>query len=354
MKLVRKYSLLERYGMLRSRISIIAEDLTIKSNIPINLRWKLLMKGFFSWHYTLYDLKNNDIKYYLSEYKRRKTRFINRKAAYILSDKLICDQILRQYVRTANIYGIIFKGIIYSIHNNVPMTSIKDIMAYLENIGPLVLKPNSGTDGGKGVIVVQIINGTIISNGREVNMDEFTQLIESLNSYIICEYIKQGKYGDSLFSETVNSIRILTMLSPEDNKPFIGATVQRIGTKESSPVDNWAAGGLSAYIDIATGVLSEAVSFKDGVLRYHETHPDTGKQIKGISVPNWEGVKNKILYLASKLPYLPYIAWDVVLLDDEILVIEANNCSDVSFLQAQEPLLKDEKVRRFYEYHGII
>ena len=83
MKFVRRYSIAEQYGMLRSRISIIVQDLKTKVNIPIDIRLKLLMKGFFSWHYTLYDLKNNDIKDYLSEYERRKTRFINRKAAYI-------------------------------------------------------------------------------------------------------------------------------------------------------------------------------------------------------------------------------------------------------------------------------
>lgn len=71
-------------------------------------------------------------------------------------------------------------------------------------------------------------------------------------------------------------------------------------------------------------------------------------------VPNWRETKEKVLKLASKLPYLPYVAWDIVPLDTEILIIEANNCSDVSFLQVHKPLLKDKKVREFYEYHGII
>ncbi len=62
--------------MLRSRVSIIVEDLKTKVNVPVSIRLKLLAKGFFSWHYILYDLKNNDIKDYLSEYERRKTRLI--------------------------------------------------------------------------------------------------------------------------------------------------------------------------------------------------------------------------------------------------------------------------------------
>ena len=51
------------------------------------------------------------------------------------------------------------------------------------------------------------------------------------------------------------------MLSPEDNKPFV-VLLAKNRTKESSPVDNWSAGGLSAHIDITTGVLSKVFHLK--------------------------------------------------------------------------------------------
>lgn len=351
---MRKYSLREKWGMLRSRISIIVEDLQTKTNVPINKRIKLLAKGFYSWHYTLYDLENNNIKEYLSEFQRRKARFINGQAAYVLNNKLVCDQIIRRYVRTAAIFSIILDGIVYSIDDEIVIKDVYTLINYLEEIGPLILKPNIGTDGGRGIILIKMENGKIISNGRQIYIDKLRALVESLNEYIVCEFIRQGNYGNYLFSETVNSIRILIMMSPQDYKPFIATAVQRIGTYMSKPVDNWSSGGISAYIDINAGALSKAVSFKDGVVKYCEIHPDTGTQIEGLVIPNWEKVKNSILRLASKLPYLPYVAWDVVPLKEGILIIEANNCSDVSFLQIQEPLLKNEKVEEFYKYHGII
>ncbi|HHV46133.1 MAG TPA: hypothetical protein GXX53_04440 [Tissierellia bacterium] len=43
---MKKYSLIERYGMLRSRVSIIVEDLKTKVNVPVSIRLKLLAKGF--------------------------------------------------------------------------------------------------------------------------------------------------------------------------------------------------------------------------------------------------------------------------------------------------------------------
>lgn len=131
----------------------------------------------------------------------------------------------------------------------------------------------------------------------------------------------------------MNSIRILTIISPEDHKPFIASAVKRIGNNVSKPVDNWSASGISAHIDINNGILSKAALFKEGSLKYYSTHPDTGSKIEGTKVPNWGKIKDSMLKLSSRFPYLPYVARNVVPLDDEILIIEANNCSDVSFLQ---------------------
>jgi hypothetical protein len=352
--MMKRYSLIERYGMLRSRFSIILEDAKTATDIALGKRLNLLRKGFYSWHDTLYNLEHNDINDYLSEYERRKTRFINGQASYILSNKLVCDQILRQYVRTATIYSIIWHGNICCVDTERTITDCESIIKYMNESGPLILKPNSGADGGRGVMLICIQNGRILCNESQIDPDDLEKLIESLDEYIVCEFIRQGEYGNYLFVETVNSIRILTMLCPQEHKPFVAASIQRIGTCASKPVDNWSAGGLSAYIDADTGVLSRAASFRNGVMNYYDVHPDTGMPIEGVSVPDWHRITKDVLGLASKVPYLPYVAWDVVPLDDEILIVEANNCSDVSMLQVHEPLLRNEKAREFYRHYHII
>lgn len=344
---MKKYSLAERYGMVRSRLSIIMEDVRTTTNIPIGERLSLLRRGFCSRDYALMDD-------YLSEYERRKTRFINGQASYMLSNKLICDQILEQYVKTARIYGLVQKGHIYPVDSTGNITDYDSLVNYLDESQPLILKPNSGTDGGRGVMLISIENGKVCCNKNEVDLNVFKSLVDSLDGYLVCEFIRQGNYGNYLFAESVNTIRILTMMCPQEHKPFIPISIQRIGTHASKPVDNWSAGGLSAHIDADTGLLSEAVSFRDGIVEWHKTHPDTGIPIEGIQVPNWHRIKEDILTLAAKLPYLSYIAWGVVPMDKKLLVIEANNCPGVDLLQAHKPLLKNEKARAFHKYYGII
>lgn len=43
-----------------------------------------------------------------------------------------------------------------------------------------------------------------------------------------------------------------------------------------------------------------------------------------------------------------------VVTDEGVKVIEGNNYSDVNILQIHQPLLNNEKVKRFYKYYGII
>lgn len=314
----------------------------------------LLRRGFSNRQYVLYDLKNKNMDDYLSEYERRKTRFINGQASYVLSNKLVFSQIVEQHIRTAKIYGMIQKGDIWPVDSTRNVADYNTLVNYLDESRPLILKPNSGTDGGRGVMLICMENGKVFCNQTELDLSSLKSLLESLDGYLVCEFVRQGNYGNYLFAESVNTIRILTMMCPQEHEPFIAMSIQRIGTDASKPVDNWSAGGVSAHINADTGTLSKAVSFRDGIVEWHKTHPDTGIEIEGIIVPNWQRIKEAVISLAATFPYLPYVAWDVVPMDEGLLIIEGNNCSDVEMLQVHEPLLKNERVREFYKYYNII
>jgi hypothetical protein len=58
--------------------------------------------------------------------------------------------------------------------------------------------------------------------------------------------------------------------------------------------------------------------------------------------------------LAGDLPWSISIAWDAVPLDDEVLVTEANSCSDAGMLQIHRPLPESKIVRESHKYYGII
>ena len=129
-----------------------------------------------------------------------------------------------------------------------------------------------------------------------------------------------------------------------------------MGTEQSYPTDNYHQGGAVASVDIETGEMSritlmEAID-ENGERVYYDKHPDTGVQIVGKKIPNWAEIKEQIVDLTRKLPYFDFIAWDVVLKDDGIAVIEINMKSGLGAIQTfgglKNSLLGDKFRERGY------
>ena len=149
-------------------------------------------------------------------------------------------------------------------------------------------------------------------------------------------------------------MRVLTMWDIERDEPFIVYAAHRFGRPASSPTDNYSRGGVISLVDLETGVLGPAYS--DHGRRepvWYRDHPDTGARIEGLELPEWDGFVNGLLELCREMSYIPYVGWDIVLTEGGITVVEGNNYPDVTF-QFFFPLLEDERIRRFYEHHGVL
>ena len=127
--------------------------------------------------------------------------------------------------------------------------------------------------------------------------------------------------------------------------------MQRIGIKESIPVDNGSRGALSCNIDLETGTLGIAKSIKKNT--EFKIHPDSKKQIEGIVIPNWIEIKKQMINLMNNFPYLKFVAWDILITNNGICVIEANSSSGVNILQINEGQ-KNKELGNFYRKNGII
>lgn len=172
---------------------------------------------------------------------------------------------------------------------------------------------------------------------------------------LISERVHQGAYADRINAEATNTIRIVTMLDPHDDEPFLAWVVHRFATRRSLPVDNFGQGGLSAAVDLETGELGQAASFPyTGHLDWHSVHPDTGGRIAGASITAWPLIRERILYVARRLPQLPLIGWDVVAQDDGLSILEGNSYPNPRTVQVHQPLLSDPRVREFYRHHRIV
>ena len=194
-------------------------------------------------------------------------------------------------------------------------------------------------------------NKNYYTDQKQVSKQTLIDFLEKNSNYFISENITQNKYQSSLYDKTTNTLRLVTFKDPETEKFILYFAVQRIGTKDTIPVDNGSKGGLVAKVDLETGELSAAKCLHN--LNEYENHPDSKNLIKGVKVPNWKQIKKDIVNLSNRFPYLNFIAWDVLLTDNGMCIIEANTSSGVNILQLWGGQ-KDKKLGDLYRYHGLI
>ncbi len=99
-----------------------------------------------------------------------------------------------------------------------------------------------------------------------------------------------------------------------------------------SAVDNFSSGGMSALIDIKTGIISSMARDGNGI--HYLVHPNTGKQIIGFKIPDWEGYKEFALTLAMKYPEMRYVGWDIIKdAKGNYTIIEGNKDAGVDYIE---------------------
>ena len=153
----------------------------------------------------------------------------------------------------------------------------------------------------------------------------------------------------ALHPQSLNTIRVVTFSNKEKACVFSG--VLRAGVGESV-IDNSHAGGVSAQINIQTGVVES-----DGVDVHgnrYETHPDSGIKIRGFVIPKWDMIVDSCCKVAKQIGN-PITGWDVVINNQgEVEFIEGNHTPDFDVMQMRYKVgLKKRIFALIKEYCGV-
>lgn len=311
-------------------------------------RLKMYFHGFKSDDYVMYDLKNNNIKNYLNELDRWHARNINGKYNVIFDDKNVFYDLFKDYVDIPKNLFIIKDNNFISYDGE--LLNIDDVYTLIYKYKMMILKPIDGC-GGHNVYLLEVIDQKMYINKCEYSKEKIVKFLLSLNDYLVAQFANQHVYAQNLYPNASNTIRIITYQDPLTKTPEIAYAIQRIGNDVSAPVDNLCSGSICAMINLDTGMLTKARSYR--LAGEFAKHPDTSALIEGVVVPNWKKIKKEILNVSKKFPYLKFIAWDVLIKDDGFWVIEINASTDFEMIQLFEGL-KTSKLAEFYKYHKIL
>ena len=265
--------------------------------------------------YGIWDMNEEEAKKLLTAAVKRKAWLLNASTferSRIFQDKILFSEVFSEYTNRICFPN---RGLSY-----------EEFVSAISGTDRVVYKLREGEKG----IGMRTFD---VNAGEEQNREVYRELC-GLAPGIVEEYLKQDEEIASFYPDSVNTIRVMTSL--RNGKADIVMAALRTGT--SGTVDNWSQGGISASIDPETGII--ATDGADYLGDRYVEHPYGGKKFRGFQIPHWDSVRECVCNAALKVPDMPFIGWDVAILNDgRVALIEGN--PDFGIKAVQTPYALD-------------
>lgn len=221
----------------------------------------------------------------------------------ILCDKEKTNQLFRNYMHRP-----------WCVNTKVSMDEFKSIFS---NCDRVIYKP---LDGNRGFNVESY-------RFNEVDIEDVYRTVAKLPDGVVEAFVKQHPDMNKLTDASVNTIRIVTISSNKktvtrDGKHFdIAYAALRIGGGKSI-VDNFHSGGMTAAIDLESGIL--VTDGADMDRNVYTEHPVTGTPIKGFVIPMFKEALELVRSAWEETKIEGYLGWDIAIAEDGPMIIEVN------------------------------
>jgi len=162
-----------------------------------------------------------------------------------------------------------------------------------------------------------------LTTEAELINELYSEVIKS--EFLFQETIKQHSELNKLNSSCLNTIRIDTFVDSDGMIDVISAYIRT--SIENSHVDNVSRGGYQVGIDLQTGKLK-----KNGYPLLHTygvkvltEHPITGVRFENFIIPFFTQARELVLQVASYMPKMRLVGWDVAIAESGPILIEGNS-----------------------------
>ncbi len=233
--------------------------------------------------------------------------FTNPQDSMPCDDKNLYDMYFHDLKRPKTVFRYI-KGLF--LDEDYKELTIKEVINRCRDCGEVVLKPARFTTGGRGILFWR---------AETDGLDKLLDYLQNIKFVICQEIIKQHNELNRLSVNSVNSVRIMTLLF--DNEVHLLSSVLRMGTN-TARVDNFTNGGIAAGIK-PNGQLKNVAY--DVCANKYEQHP-LGTAFESVIVPSYSQCVDIVKIFAKRFAMVSrQISWDFAI--DEAgnpLIVEFN------------------------------
>ena len=333
------------------------------------LREWAMTKGFFPSRVDLYSLNDDNYKNFMPDYVDFMLHPYNNHFVIWINDKLTL-----KYTLGRDFTDIMPEYYLY-VENNGEYTYLQDtpdeiekneefILNLLKNKKTLIIKPNSSTSGGEGVMKVEwACDGIRINNKEIVSIPAFKERIKNIGNNIVTEYVHQHSELKKIWPDSECTLRIIMVKLPKEDlysKSTWKCIVSyaRFGTSISGGTSNVSQGGIGIGFDFETGRYNPfGVRYRqycpDGEWRFYE-HPDTHVIWQNETLPNWDYVRDTIYKVCNHYGSLSHLGFDVIITEKGFVFCEINSKPALNYEQVIcAPILTSDENIAYFKSKGM-
>lgn len=327
-----------------------------------------LKHGFYPGRVTLYGLNEDNWQDYLPDFNyfmlhpmnNHFLKWLDKTTLKYVLNSNGCESTMPEY------YLYVENDDSYTYLMDAPEHIAKDgdyILNLLRWKGTLAMKPNSGTSGGFGFIKLELRDGELFENNKQIDMARLEEIKNNMRNYIVTEYARQHRELAKIWPDSECTLRVIMVKNPKTDiygqaTWSCAVSYARFGTSVNGGASNLSSGGIGIGFDFETGLYNDfAIRYKrfcpDGNTLL-DRHPDTGVIWQGEGLPNWGYVKGKIQDICDHISSLDYLGLDIIITEDGMKLCEINSHPAMDYEQIMcGPMLKKEKIKTFFEHKGL-
>ena len=311
--------------------------------------------GFLAESASAYNLTDKNMNEYLSDYNYYKLWPFNSWQRIWINDKLTLKYMLDGtefhnllpryyfYVGADRIYALLDS-------RNKNKAEENDIVNVLKEEKALACKPCNGA-ASLGFFKLSYSEGNFFINDVQCGKEEIFTFIRLHTNYIYTQYLYPVDYMAKI-SPVIHTIR-LQVINDDGCNPFLAGGYLRFGTKDTGAAnlrnnEVSAAFDYDVKIDLDTGEFGHAMAIYVNRIEDMPFHPDSREETKG-KVENWKEITDAVIGIANRFNMCEYMAFDMCVSSGGIKIMEINSHGGIKHLQVRNPLLRDERSRKYYE-----
>ncbi len=207
--------------------------------------------------------------------------------------------------------------------------------------GEYFVKPSNGSHG-KGTFSLSVTDsGVRWSGGYSGSFDDLVRYCEAPLAHTRSLIVQPKLSNHHLItnitqSKGLSTVRVVTIRHGGRIEVIAGAFRIVVGESDVDNFSHGASGNLVAGVDVGSGEMITSIGSKSKTWPAMEdvaVHPATGAPIIGVGLPYWPEVLALVTKAHASIDSLHTVGWDVAILENGPVIVEANWRYDIDILQ---------------------